>query len=479
MRTRRGRTAASRSCTTGVTYDTLGRPAKITDNVPSTRTFTYDHTAEPRGLATKVVDSVAGAFTATYSADGSVDTEELPGGYTLRTVEDPSGSQTQRMYTRDSDGVLVHSDTVTKSVHSQATTRTGWSDQTFRYDAVGRLSSVEDTSETVCTWRSYGFDGRTNRTSLTTASSVPGTDCPTSGGTTRTSTYDTADRLVDSGYVYDGLGRNTARPDGTGIEYYANDLVYRETAKGQRQTWRLDAAQRFRSWTVETGSGSTWTQSASRINHYDGDSDSPRWIVEDPATGALTRNVDSLGGGLAAITSKTGDVVLQLTSVHGDVVLQLPLDASKADYCSGDPVGCKDLSGNFSINDIWHEGKACAKYWWACWGVADDSYLAQREAKKAYKSSNKQNAYRHCIWQAMLVWDFGWTIAKAFGNAHEAKHKNTKDKAKRRDSQVDYYNNKVGRSIGSQITAWTRGGAHTAACKRCKKALKNGKLAMR
>ncbi|MEU5168711.1 DUF6973 domain-containing protein [Streptomyces mutomycini] len=531
--------------TTGVTYDTLGRPAKITDNVPSTRTFTYDHTAEPRGLATKVVDSVAGAFTATYSADGSVDTEELPGGYTLRTVEDPSGSQTQRMYTRDSDGVLVHSDTVTKSVHSQATTRTGWSDQTFRYDAVGRLSTVEDTSETVCTWRSYGFDGRTNRTSLTTASSVPGTDCPTSGGTTRTSTYDTADRLVDSGYVYDGLGRNTARPDGTGIEYYANDLVYRETAKGQRQTWRLDAAQRFRSWTVETGSGSTWTQSASRINHYDGDSDSPRWIVEDTATGALTRNVDSLGGGLAAITSKTGDVVLQLTSVHGDVVLQLPLDASKApvaldtdeygqqragqtptrygwlgsdqrsgetlsgltlmgsrlydpttgrftsvdpveggnanayDYCSGDPVGCKDLSGNFSINDIWHEGKACAKYWWACWGVADDSYWAQREAKKAYKSSNKQNAYRHCIWQAMLVWDFGWTIAKAFGNAHEAKHKNTKDKAKRRDSQVDYYNNKVGRSIGSQITAWTRGGAHKAACKRCKKALKNGKLAMR
>ncbi|MEU1217016.1 hypothetical protein ABZ424_32420 [Streptomyces sp. NPDC005790] len=98
---------------------------------------------------------------------------------------------------------------------------------------------------------------------------------------------------------------------------------------------------------------------------------------------------------------------------------------------------------------------------------------------QAYKSSNKQNAYRHCIWQAMLVWDFGWTIAKAFGNAHEAKHKNTKDKAKRRDSQVDYYNNKVGRSIGSQITAWTRGGAHKAACKRCKKALKNGNLAMR
>ncbi|WP_425575602.1 DUF6973 domain-containing protein [Streptomyces gobitricini] len=137
------------------------------------------------------------------------------------------------------------------------------------------------------------------------------------------------------------------------------------------------------------------------------------------------------------------------------------------------------MSGEFSINDIWHEGKAYLWYWWACWGVADDSYWAAKTAKKAYKNSNKQNAYRHCIWQAILVWDFGWTIAKAFGDAHEVKHKNSKNKAQRRDSQVDYHNNKVGRQIGSQITAWTRSGAHDAACKRCKKALRNGKLAMR
>jgi hypothetical protein len=154
-------------------------------------------------------------------------------------------------------------------------------------------------------------------------------------------------------------------------------------------------------------------------------------------------------------------------------------NANAYDYCSGDPVDCADTTGRLSINDIWHEGVACTKYWWACWGVADDSYWALKEAKKAYKNSNKQNAYRHCIWQAMLVWDFGKTIAKAFGDAHEKKHKNSKDKKQRRDSKVDYYNNKVGRKIGSQITAWTRWGAHDAACSRCKKALRNGKLAMR
>ncbi|MGW3168455.1 hypothetical protein ACWC9Q_38155 [Streptomyces sp. NPDC001142] len=57
----------------------------VGDNVPST--VTYDHTIEPRGLAAKTTDSVAGTFQATYDADGSVTSERLPGGYTLKLVE--------------------------------------------------------------------------------------------------------------------------------------------------------------------------------------------------------------------------------------------------------------------------------------------------------------------------------------------------------------------------------------------------------
>ncbi|MEU1217036.1 polymorphic toxin-type HINT domain-containing protein, partial [Streptomyces sp. NPDC005791] len=67
-----------------------------------------------------------------------------------------------------------------------------------------------------------------------------------------------------------------------------------------------------------------------RTDPYDSDSDNPRWIIENTATGALTRNVDSLSGNLGAITSATGDTVLQFTDIHGDIALQLPLNAGEA-----------------------------------------------------------------------------------------------------------------------------------------------------
>ncbi|KJY15804.1 hypothetical protein VR46_45540, partial [Streptomyces sp. NRRL S-444] len=70
---------------------------------------------------------------------------------------------------------------------------------------------------------------------------------------------DSADRLVDTGYAYDAFGRTTALPGNT-LGYYVNDLAYQQTVNGTRQTWALDPALRFRSWTVETSNGSTWTQ---------------------------------------------------------------------------------------------------------------------------------------------------------------------------------------------------------------------------
>ncbi|MER5844923.1 DNRLRE domain-containing protein [Streptomyces prasinus] len=311
-------------------YDLLDRPVKVTDTVPSTVTYTYDHTVEPRGLVTRTTDSVAGTFQATYDADGSLVSEKLPGGYTVKQAGDTGGAATERTYTRDSDGTIVYSDTVTESIHGQATSHAGWSDQKYRYDATGRLVAVEDTYGTVCAKRTYAFDSRTNRKSLTSAVGAPGADCPTTGGTTTSHTYDSADRIVDSGYAYDAFGRTTATPGNGTIGYYANDLVHQQTANGKRQTWQLDAVYRFRSWRLETGSGSTWTQTGSKLNHYDSDGDNPRWIIEDTATGALTRNVESTSGSLAATTGKTGDTVLQLTTIHGDVALQLPLDTSKA-----------------------------------------------------------------------------------------------------------------------------------------------------
>lgn len=175
--------------------------------------------------------------------------------------------------------------------------------------------------------RPYAPAGRTPSTHAPTASRSPRRQPhPASTAPPPPTTPRTADRLVGTGYTYDAFGRTTALPAST-IGYYANDLAYQQTSGCKRQTWQLDANLRFRSWKVETGSSTTWTQTQSKLNHYDSDGDNPRWITEDTATCALTRNVDSASGDLAATTSKTGDTVLQLTTIHGDVALQLPLDS--------------------------------------------------------------------------------------------------------------------------------------------------------
>ncbi|MFJ4880826.1 DNRLRE domain-containing protein [Streptomyces sp. NPDC088745] len=311
-------------------YDLLDRPVKVTDNVPSTVIYTYDHAVEPRGLVTRTSDSVAGDFSATYDQDGSIATEKLPGGYTLSVTEDTTGTPLSRSYTRDSDGAAVFSDTVSESVYGQVTTHQGWGRQQYDYDKAGRLTGVRDLTEQGCIRRDYDFDKRANRKALTTTPGAPGADCPTTGGTNTVShTYDSADRLVDNGYTYDDFGRTTTLP-GSSLTYYTNDRVRQQISGDKRQTWDLDPALRFRSWTVDTNNAGTWNRTAAKVNHYDGDNDNPRWITENTTTGDLTRNVDSATGDLAATTSKTGDVVLQLSTIHGDIALGLPLDAARA-----------------------------------------------------------------------------------------------------------------------------------------------------
>lgn len=310
-------------------YDMLDRKVRESNNIPSSATYTYDHNAEPRGLATKVVDSVAGTFTAAYDADGDLVEEKLPGGYSLAQTIDAEGNALERTYTRDSDGILVQSDTVNRSIYGQVISDAQVTAQNYRYDAVGRLTSVEDTAETVCTTRTYTFDARANRKTLTSATGTPGTDCPSSGGSTINYTYDTADRQVDSGYTYDAFSRTTAKPGGVTLGYYNNDMINQETVGTKRQTWQLDGIQRVRSWNIETNSGGTWTPTESKVNHYDCGCDTPSWVSEDNQ-GSVTRYVESLGGGITATTSKTGDATLQLSDIHGDITLQLPLDTNKA-----------------------------------------------------------------------------------------------------------------------------------------------------
>ncbi|WP_327725016.1 DNRLRE domain-containing protein [Streptomyces europaeiscabiei] len=319
--------------TASTQYDALGRVVKTTDSAPSTTTYTYDNTKDPRGLETSRTDSVAGTFTATYDADGELVTESLPGGYTLTITQDEAGAETSRVYTKDSDSTVVASDTVDQSVHGQSVTDANTAGQSrtrsYSYDAAGRLTRADDTDpDGACTRRDYTFDNNTNRTALAVTTSDVGAACTSTGATTTSYSYDSADRLLTAGTVYDAFGRTTTQASGATIGYYAGDLVRRQTSGTNRQTWTLDAAGRLAAWTTETQSGGTWTQTGAKTNHYGADGDSPDWTQETSTT--LTRNVQDMSGDLGTVTSATGDTVLQLTDIHGDVTVQLPLDTATA-----------------------------------------------------------------------------------------------------------------------------------------------------
>ncbi|MGQ4434308.1 DNRLRE domain-containing protein [Streptomyces sp. SAS_260] len=344
--------------TTTTAYDAENRPVKTTDSAPSTTTYTYDASKDPRGLETSRTDSVAGTFSTTYDADGDLATESLPGGYTLTSTHDETGAQTARTYTRDSDATVVASDIVDESIQSEVTADADTNGQTdvraYTYDAAGRLTQTDDSaSDGSCTRRSYTFDNDSNRTALATSTSDVSSACTSTGATSTAYTYDSADRLETSGTIYDAFGRTTTQPGGAAISYYADDLVRRQTSADatSRQTWTLDAADRLAAWTTETANAATWTQTASRTNHYGGDGDTPAWTQE--SAGALTRNIQDAVGEFSATTTASGGVVLQMTDIHGDVTVQLPLDSTQSAISSA-----YDEYGNLQ------DGDSHSRYGW-------------------------------------------------------------------------------------------------------------------
>ncbi|MFI9152309.1 DNRLRE domain-containing protein [Streptomyces sp. NPDC053367] len=501
-------------------YDALDRPTTVTDTVPSTTTYTYDTAVDPRGLLTSMTDSVAGTFTARYDEDGQLVTQGLPGGYTTKDVIDPAGTTTARTVTRDSDNSVVIADSVTETVHGQTATHAGTpgvtASQAYTYDKAGRLTQAQDTAtDAVCTTRAYTFDKNSNRKTLATATAAVNADCTLTGATTTSYTYDTGDRLIATGYVYDAFGRTTAKP-GTTLAYHVNDLVQQQTAGTERQTWTLDAALRYRSWTTEANTSGTWAQTASRLNHYDSDGDSPRWIVESTSGGAVTRNVLGPDGNLAATTAKTGGTVLQLADLHGDITLQLPADTAVAPtvldadefgnprpgqaetrydwlgahqrssetvtglklmgarlydpaigrFLSLDPVrggsaNAYDYANADPVNQFDLDGRVSAwrkKYEEAkacrslgAGGCAFATMLSGVLLWKLPGSKSRNNALRHFIWMAALTYFFGWRAAKRLGDAHEYGQTS-------RDSRKDQYNNRVARNFvaSSYNRSWMR-----------------------
>jgi RHS repeat-associated protein len=327
--------------TSTTTYDLLGRPVTASDG-KGTQTVTYNSIS---GLPTQLVDSQAGTFTATYDPDGKLVQETFPGGLTAKTTYDETGSPVGLSYQKGTSTWFDES--VVGNIYGQWRSHTSTlSSQEYSYDDAGRLTLVEDTpTGQGCTTRKYSYDKDSNRTRLVTRSPAIGGACDlTSAVPAITHEYDSADRITDAGVNYDNFGRIKSVPavDAGGAtltaSYYVNDLARSLTQDGQTHTVLLDSMRRPRVQKVGT---------ASQIQHYSDDTDSPTWEQESSA-GPWERYVGGIGGDLAAIQySGSAGTRLQLTNLHGDVLgTASPIDTMLTDESETTEFGVPRTTGS-------------------------------------------------------------------------------------------------------------------------------------
>ncbi|MFR9779352.1 RHS repeat-associated core domain-containing protein, partial [Micromonospora sp. MS34] len=312
------------------TYDLLGR-TKTTHDGKAQRTYTYDGGSERRGLLTSVDDTDAGVFSGSYDADGKLVSETWPNGVQVSTDTDETGTQVGLTYVKPgcpAADCTLYTESVTESAHGQWREHISTlSDQNYSYDQAGRLTSLADVIGGQCVTRSYGFSASSNRKSVAEyAPASDGTCQTTTAASSRTWTFDTADRVNTAGYVYDALGRTTTVPGvdtgnpGGGnvtVAYHATDLVDTITQNGRTTDYAVDVTgERVRSWT-DNASGAA----AQAVNHYDGDDDNPCWTQETADT--FTRPLAGLAGMAGTFDSDSGEVGWHLTNLHGDLVAEL------------------------------------------------------------------------------------------------------------------------------------------------------------
>lgn len=323
------RSAGGATITTG--YDALGRPAKYTDadgNL-STRTYdadgrlktladgkgattyTYDGADEHRGLPTRIdagMGTAPSAFTAAYDAAGRLVRQTYPDGLVATRAYDNADNGVSLTYDKSGARWLGFSTTVSASGQVRQADSVA-SSQVYNYDEAGRLSGVQDTYDETCTTRSYAFTDAGNRVSE--ATSACGDEA---NAATVTHSYDGADRITDTGYAYDSLGRTLSLP-GASVTYHADDMVASVTKDGLTTAYTLDPQDRVR------------TQGAG-VNHYAGGGDSPAWTTA--SGGGWTRYVTGFDGDLIAVQSHDGTVALQLANPHGDIVATVADDPGAA-----------------------------------------------------------------------------------------------------------------------------------------------------
>jgi RHS repeat-associated protein len=305
--------------TAETTYDLDGRPVTTKDN-KGTQTRTYDATS---GLLTKLEDSGAGTFTASYDADGNMTEEGLPDGLVAKTTYNETDEPVHLSYEKKtfcSVNCTWLDYGLERSITGQILNETSLTmTHQYGYDKAGRLKLAEETPKGGgCTTRSYSFDADSNRTALVTRAPGIGGACDlASEGTKQTYSYDAGDRLLGTGLTYDNFGRITSLPAAYAggntltTSYYSNNQIATQSQGGVSNSYQLDSIGRQRE-RVQTGG----SEPGIEVFHYDGGSDSPAWTE---TSSGWTRNITGIGGSLAAVQDSAKGTVLELCDPHGDI----------------------------------------------------------------------------------------------------------------------------------------------------------------
>jgi streptogramin lyase len=319
----------------------------------SKQTYEYDPTTK---LRTKLVDSAAGSFSATYDADGNLTSVSYPYGMCANYSYNSVGEAASVQYLKTSncseaEPGVYYSDARLSSVRGEMLSQSSTlAEVSYVYDAAGRLTEGRETpTGEGCSVRVYAYDEEGNRAS--SAARVPGSGgaCQTEGGTSEGHNYDEANRLADGGMAYDGLGNVTKLPaaDAEGKEltstFYVDNAVATQTQGGITNEYKLDPEGRAR----ESITGSTKTTS-----HYDGPGDTPAWTENAEQ---WVRNIPGIDGTLTATQTNGATPILQLHDLQGNVVGTI-----------GDKAGETKLLSTYNSTEfgVPSGGKAPPKFAW-------------------------------------------------------------------------------------------------------------------
>jgi RHS repeat-associated protein len=316
-------------------YDSAGNVATFNDG---TATYTYQYDSHNILIGVDGGGGV-GSFSYAYKTDGAISAITYPNGTVGKRSYNEIGDVIGLSYSQGSTALLSFSTGFATQgrVTSQSSSTSA---QQFTYDGLGRLTKTEDTRAGGCVTRVYGFDASSNRADFRTYGPNNSGGCQTgTPSLSRSSTYDSAGRISNAGYTYDGLGRTltipgsdtgTGSPNSLAATYHADDMVATLNqstsnpaggADTQAATYGLDPVERIN--TILDTTNGTETRRL-RYRYADG-SDSPVAIDSSADGGASwtsTRYVTVPGVGLAASVSG-GSSSLQLSNPHGDVVASM------------------------------------------------------------------------------------------------------------------------------------------------------------